>query len=269
MSLRAPMGNHSRRSPRSDTAGRGWAVEPQTRELSAAQTILNEFLASRSSARMLDAGCGARRNLSVPEGVYSVGIDVSERQLSRNQDLAERILGDLQTHALPEQSFDLVICWEVLEHLAKPDAALENMRRALKRDGLMILGLPNLMSVKGLITKLTPHAFHVWFYRRVLHSHAPEEEDSGPFRTFFRRTISPQGIRRFAGASALNVEYFAVFESPVQRRVRLRYHLTGRLWRAIRFAVKCVTLGTVDPERTELIVMLGGPDLRSESRSQI
>ncbi len=246
-----------------------WANGLRNREFGAIQSFLDDFLDGRESARMLDAGCGSARKFRIPVEVHTVGIDVSQRQLERNQHLAESIHGDLQTYPLPERSFDLVICWDVLEHLAKPEAALRNMRRALKPDGLMILGLPNLMSVKGLVTKFSPHAFHIWFYRRVYRSAKSGEDDAGPFPTFFRLAIAPKGIRRFAQESGLRVVHFGRVESPMQRLVRLRYSITGRVWKAIRFAIKCVSVGAVDAERTELIVVLGGPDLRSEQTSSL
>jgi SAM-dependent methyltransferase len=240
------------------------ASEPLYRELSVIQALMDEVLDGRESARVLDAGCGAGRNLRIPADVHTVGIDISQRQLERNQHLTERILGDLQTYPLPERSYDLVICWDVLEHLPRPEVALHNMRRSLKDDGLMILALPNLISVKGVVTKFTPHAFHIWFHRHVYRSEKSGEDDTGPFPTFFRRAISPKGIRRFAVASALRVERFAMLESRWQRLARLRYRITGRIWKAIRFTVKCLTAGTVDLERTELIVVLAGPELRSD-----
>jgi SAM-dependent methyltransferase len=245
-----------------------WASKDLNAELATVQSILDKFLDGRETARALDAGCGSGRRLRIPADVQTVGIDISQRQLDRNQHLAERILGDLQTYPLPERSFDLVVCWEVLEHLAKPEAALRNMRRALKSDGLMILALPNLMSVKGLVTKFTPHAFHLWFYRRIYRSEKSGDDDGGPFPTFFRREISPKGIRRFAAANGLHVEHFGILESRMQRLVRLRYRITGRLWKAVRFAVRCVTIGRVDPKETELIVVLGGPELGSERAGQ-
>ena len=32
----------------------------------------------------------------------------------------------------------------------------------------MTLGVPNVASPKGLLTKFTPHRFHIWVYRRIL-----------------------------------------------------------------------------------------------------
>ena len=239
------------------------ASEHLDRELAVIQATLDVALEGRDSLRVLDAGCGSARNLRIPPGVHTTGIDISQLQLDRNRDLAERIRGDLQNYPLPEGSFDLVICWDVLEHLEDPGAALRNMRRALKPDGVMVLSLPNLMSIKGLVTKYTPQAFHIWFYRRIYRSSKTGRDDEGPFPTFLRRAISPKGIRRFAHENGLHVQHFGMLESRWQRLVRQRYGITGRFWKAIRIAIKCVTFGQIDPERTELIVVLTGPALPS------
>jgi SAM-dependent methyltransferase len=239
-----------------------WASEQLNRELAVVQSVLDETLEGRKLVQALDAGCGAHRNVRIPTGVRTVGIDISQRQLDRNLHLDERIRGDLQTYPLPEQSFDLIVCWDVLEHLANPEAALHRMQRALKPDGIMVLALPNLMSVKGLVTKFTPHGFHTWFYRHVYRSAKTGEDDEGPFPTYFRRAISADGIKRFAAATGLAMVHFGALESRWQRLARLRFRITGRIWKVVRFGVASVTFGRVDPEQTDLLVVLGGSDWR-------
>jgi ubiquinone/menaquinone biosynthesis C-methylase UbiE len=38
--------------------------------------------------------------------------------------------------------FDLVVCFSVMEHLAQPERALDEMRRVLKPGGVAIIGMP-------------------------------------------------------------------------------------------------------------------------------
>lgn len=35
--------------------------------------------------------------------------------------------------------------------------------------GQIVVAAPNPYSVKGFVTRYTPHWFHVWYYRHVLH----------------------------------------------------------------------------------------------------
>lgn len=43
-----------------------------------------------------------------------------------------------------------------LERLPRPKDALLNLCRTVRPQGLLILGFPNLLSVKGIVTKITP-----------------------------------------------------------------------------------------------------------------
>ncbi|MFY9260906.1 MAG: class I SAM-dependent methyltransferase [Gallionella sp.] len=58
---------------------------------------------------------------------------------------------DLNTHPLPyaDNSFDLVTCSEVLEHVENYRAVLREIRRVLKPNGLMIVTTPNVLNMKS------------------------------------------------------------------------------------------------------------------------
>jgi 2-polyprenyl-3-methyl-5-hydroxy-6-metoxy-1,4-benzoquinol methylase len=167
------------------------------------QAVLDDRLRGRAGLRVLEAGCGSTSHVRLPPDATLVGIDISQKQLDRNARLAERIRGDVQAHDLGVASFDVIICWDVLEHLPYPERALERFVRALRPDGLLVLALPHALSFKGMVTKLTPHAFHVWFYRRILGQPLAGTEDRAPFPTFMRAAIAPHRLVRFAEAHGL------------------------------------------------------------------
>jgi 2-polyprenyl-3-methyl-5-hydroxy-6-metoxy-1,4-benzoquinol methylase len=218
--------------------------------------VLDRALADRDAITVLDAGCGASTHLFFRQPARLVGIDTSRRQLDRNAELDEKIVGDVQTHTFGANTFDVVIAWQVLEHLPHPEQALERFRDATKDGGLLVLSLPNVLSVKGLVTKFTPHAFHVWAYRRVFGMKDAGTEDRAPFPTFLRFSIRPAGIIRFARENGFAVEYFHSFEWHVQTQLRERVHLVGPVWRLVRALVRILTAGRVDAERTDFIVVL-------------
>jgi 2-polyprenyl-3-methyl-5-hydroxy-6-metoxy-1,4-benzoquinol methylase len=52
--------------------------------------------------------------------------------------------------AAAQAYFDVILCPDVLEHLADPWAAVEKISRYLRRDGLLIVSIPNLREWKTL-----------------------------------------------------------------------------------------------------------------------
>ncbi len=229
--------------------------DPEVRKL---QEFLDRRGASRGSPRVLEAGCGSLSHLQFDDP-HLVGIDISEKQLARHRRLAEAIYGDIQTHELPPQSFDLIICWDVLEHLEEPRRAVENFARAIKPGGLIVLAMPNLFSTKGMMTKLTPHPVHVWAYRRFWGVEKAGTDDLGPFRTYLRLDIAPGALKRFARERGLTIEHFSSYESMMQKRLRKDHRLANVILAAIGAVSRILTLGRVDMNHTDYILVLGKP----------
>jgi SAM-dependent methyltransferase len=222
--------------------------------------LLNEFLdamlADKDAITVLDAGCGASIHVSFRQHVHLVGIDVSPKQLDRNTALDEKIVGDIETYPFAPEAFDVIVAWQVLEHLSNPERALNRFRDALKDGGVLVLSIPNVLSVKGLVTKLTPHRFHIWAYRTVFGMTDAGVDDRGPFPTFLRFSIRSARIVRFARENGFTIEYLHFFEWHRQTELRERLHLVGPVWRLVRSLVRALTVGRVDAERTDFIVVL-------------
>jgi len=111
------------------------------------------IVAATAGARLLDIGCGRGTLLAALRATSSaslsrtfVGVDISEvavravRAAGFEADVASLASG----LPFPDESFDIVIFGEVIEHLYDPDAALLEISRILKRDGRLILTTPNL-----------------------------------------------------------------------------------------------------------------------------
>jgi SAM-dependent methyltransferase len=170
------------------------------------QQLVDRFFATAGPCTVLDAGCGSTPLVQFPEHTRIVGLDISREQLDRNSSLDERIAADLQTCELPAKAFDAILCWYVLEHLEDPRAALCRLIGALAPGGILFLACPNPYSIKGLVTRFTPHSLHVWLYRRLLHDEHAGKEGHPPFRTVMSRHIAPRAIRRLARDEGVCVE---------------------------------------------------------------
>ena len=224
----------------------------------ALESALTEVLPD-TELSILDAGCGHESYLNFGARAKLTGIDISAENLAKHKGLTSRIVGDLQTFPLPTQQFDIVVCWDVLEHLAKPKAALRNMLHALKPGGLLVLAFPNVFSIKGLVTKFTPLSFHRFVYRRLYHIENPEFQ---PYPTYLRFAMSPSALMRFANSHGLSVEYFRMLKSEMVVRVGSEHPVIGFWLRATRMLGQIFGL---DTELSDCILVLRSP-LSRESR---
>jgi len=147
--------------------------------------------------RLLEAGCGSASHLNFGGDVRITGIDISQKQLERHVSLNEKIVGDIQRYEFAPRSFDAIICWDVLEHLPQPKLALHKFAGSIKPGGIVILKLPNVLSLKGLITKFFPHYVHVLAYRYFYGDKNAGKDDTAPFKTFLRFAVARKAIERF------------------------------------------------------------------------
>jgi SAM-dependent methyltransferase len=106
-------------------------------------------LARCRPAAVLDVGCGTGDLLrwlraSLPDVRTWTGLDSSSRTIaanaSRDGGIVYRAV-DIETTSL-DQRFDAIVCTEVIEHLARPREALENVRAMLGPGGHLVLTCP-------------------------------------------------------------------------------------------------------------------------------
>lgn len=227
--------------------------------ISRLQAFLDEFLKKQFAIRLLEAGCGSASQLSFPDKqVHMTGIDISLKQLNRNHSLDVKIQADIQYYTYQPSSYDVIVCQWVLEHLSKPDLALHGFALAVDKGGLIVLAVPNVLSVKGLITKYTPFFVHVWIYRhlhnRQIHS---QQDDIGPFRTYLRYSIRPNAIRQFAEDNALQVVYFAssdLLDAPWAFTGGKLASVARATYKALKNIVKIITFGLLDDSEFYMVL---------------
>jgi ubiquinone/menaquinone biosynthesis C-methylase UbiE len=228
----------------------------QDRAIADLENAVAHHFADREGMRVLDAGCGSMTRISVGEDAHVVGIDVSQARLEKNPRLEERIVGNIEEMSLRPSDFDAIICWNVLEHLSHPERALFGFFDAIRSDGLIILSFPNPLSIKGLITKLTPFWFHVWATRHLAGGKTAGTEGSGPFPTYMRFSIAPQLIITAAHERSLTPIFFRAFESNKQKRIREKLRLTGVKWSLVQRCVGVMSAGRIEAQRDQCIVVL-------------
>jgi SAM-dependent methyltransferase len=194
--------------------------------------------------------------LDVLRRAHVTVVDIDEDQIRNNTYAQKAILGDLQTYRFAPQSFDLIICYNVIEHVPDVEAVLTGFCEALKDNGLLLIGAPNPNSLSGLVTKYSPHWFHVWFYRYVRGEKKAGLPGEAPFPTHFHPLVTPGNLEAFAGKHGLQVIYRKKYESPRYPEMRRRKPLFAALIDAAAMLMNAVLPGKMDVRHGDYHVLL-------------
>lgn len=138
---------------------------------------LMKSLGVRRGARVLDVGCAAGDFVIATDEAFSTwGIDVSPHAIaiakSRHPDAAGRLhVGPASDAPVPDNSFDAVTMWDVIEHLDDPVKELRAVSAKLKPGGLLFLSTPNIDTVVAKLMGprwafMTPPE-HIGFFSRA------------------------------------------------------------------------------------------------------
>lgn len=132
----------------------GWASRPRSRVGRIVGSCFpHSFhrLIPESPGAALDVGCGNGywMNKLASLGWRVSGLDISESTVRNLKGLGLDVrAGNVEFCDLEENSYDLVMLSAVLEHLREPRRALENVWRALRPGGRIIVNVPNFDSVE-------------------------------------------------------------------------------------------------------------------------
>lgn len=112
------------------------------------QRQINKVLHYHSTpGKLLDIGCATGTFLGYmqPYGFECYGIEPGENaaEFGRQTYGVDILTGTLEDSNFPDDMFDMVTLWDVLEHVADPRETLLEVARILKPNGTLIVSLPN------------------------------------------------------------------------------------------------------------------------------
>jgi SAM-dependent methyltransferase len=218
------------------------AMSPDT-ALASAQDFIARAFAGRK-VEIYEAGGGSASVLPLDrfEDYRISVVDIDVVQLQNNTYADEKILGDIETYTFPPGSIDLVVCHNVIEHLEAADKALEQFFAALAPEGLVFVSAPNPESLFGMITKHSPHWFHVWIYRVIFRHKDAGQPGKHPFRTVFHPVVYPKEFQRFAKKTGFEIVHFKPFLSKNFYYMQHKRPLLGRLLGLVIEGLDIITL---------------------------
>lgn len=108
---------------------------------------------------VLDVGCGTSKILAALPQV--VGLDLNFNKLRYNISLGNQLVNaDIKNICFKDDSFDAVICSEVIEHIEKDNRVFQELVRTLKKGGVLILGTPDYSTFSWNLIE--------WLYKKII-----------------------------------------------------------------------------------------------------
>jgi 2-polyprenyl-3-methyl-5-hydroxy-6-metoxy-1,4-benzoquinol methylase len=138
------------RTPRLEATGERLIPEAYAGSLVLAEHLARYRLAARLAGgrNVLDAACGegyGSAMLAAADAASVVGIDIDAATVAHAREThgIDAREGDVSRLPFDDGTFDLVVSFETIEHVAGPEQALDEFRRVLSPGGMLVVSTPN------------------------------------------------------------------------------------------------------------------------------
>jgi ubiquinone/menaquinone biosynthesis C-methylase UbiE len=216
----------NRANPWNSTLGRRMSLRMEgviLRRLRWNQEIYSEWLRTyvTKTTCWLDAGCGHRL---LPPDFFSlereltqkarlvVGVDVDTDSLRRHKTLNLRSRSSLEALPFPDDSFDLVTCNMVVEHLPDPESTFREFERVLCPDGLLLVHTPNTWNYAVMLARVLKKVMPAGVLVQLIRW-SEERQDTDIFPTYYRAN-SRSSITSILESLGFSCEQFEMLVGP-------------------------------------------------------
>jgi SAM-dependent methyltransferase len=162
------------------------------------RTVLDGVIAGLglpADPRILDAGCGSGRFMVELAKIGTVtGVELSDTSVSlaRERHLGDVVAGSVLEMPFPENSFDVAVSLDVIEHLDDDLAALRELRRTVAPGGALLVTVPAYQWLWSGHDEINHH--HRRYTRRSLQRVAEQAGWQQVRTTYFNSLLLPVAI---------------------------------------------------------------------------
>src|SRR5262245_11096160 len=120
-----------------------------------------------AGGHLLDVGpnVGTALALAAARGWSARGVEINQEaaRYCRERLGLDVVAGTLEAAELPDEHFDLVLMFDVIEHLLDPLASLSRVRRLLRREGMVMVSTPDIARLSARVLQVKPEE-HLFYF---------------------------------------------------------------------------------------------------------
>jgi len=197
----------------------------------------------KQSGALLDLGCSSGAFLESLKGepwkLYGIEMSAEGARTAEARSGAQVFAGDIPEAPFAPESFDVITCFDVLEHLYEPLRVMVKVREWLKPDGIFYVMVPNIDSAEARVFGTYWHGLE--FPRHLFH-YSPASI------RYLARSVGLEEVSLIAGrnpavGTSLRYVWDDIFQAVGIRRTPTAYLGTPSLpWRMARKLVRMTVL---------------------------
>jgi len=197
----------------------------------------------KRSGSILDLGCSSGLFLAtLPKGswkLYGIEMSADSAKAAEARTGAKVFVGNVLDAPFPPESFDVITCFDVLEHLHEPRRIMARVAEWLKADGIFYVQVPNIDSAEARVFGSYWHGLEL---PRHLFHFSPKSLEALANATGFR-VLSLETKRNQAVETSLRYAFDDLVSTVGIRRTPVAYRREPSLpWRAARKVVRMTVL---------------------------
>lgn len=180
-------------------AGNSVKIDPKTRRyFNLILDYLNKNKKIKKGKKILDVACGKGLFLKVAKkrGLEIFGLDISNVAINKAKEIIKGgnfMAGSAEEMPYQDEEFDYITCLGSLEHFSRPEKGAQEISRVLKKDGVALVYVPNLMFLG-----------HIYLaYRDGVMPSEGQQGFSEVFYTYkgWKKLLEDNGLKVIAGKS--------------------------------------------------------------------